>query len=129
MLRVAPALLALVVLGAHFYRAGEWLALALVTGLLALAAIRRRWVRWLIQAALALGAIEWVRTLTELVAVRQSLGMPWIRLSAILGGVAIATLLSALVFRSRRVRAYYDASSAHAPAAAPDAAPDARATR
>jgi hypothetical protein len=64
-----------------------------------------------IQAALALGAVEWVRTLLDLVAARQAMGAPSTRLALILGGVALATLACALVFRTRRVRRHYDAGA------------------
>ncbi len=108
--RLVPAMVAMLVLGAHFYRASEWIPLAVVVALIALAPLRRRWIPWLWQAALVLGTVEWLRTLAELVAVRRSLGAPWMRLAAILGAVALATLACALLFRLRSVRAYYDAA-------------------
>jgi len=102
-----PVLLALVVLGAHFFRAGDIAALSLVVLLIALMPLRRRWVSWLLQAALALGTLEWLRTLAALIAVRESTGGPYLRLAVILGGIAAATAMCTLCLRSRRVRDHF----------------------
>ena len=45
-----------------------------------------------------LGAIEWVYTLMQFVIERQEAGQPWVRLSIILGAVAILTVSSASAF-------------------------------
>jgi hypothetical protein len=39
---------------------------------------------------------------------RQAEGLPWLRLAAILGLVALCTLLSALVFRTQGLKARYN---------------------
>lgn len=98
-----PALSALV-LAAHFYRAGN-LALAVVAlALIALLVVPRRWAARAMQMGLLLGAAEWVLTLVHLVGIRQAAGQPFMRLTAILGAVALVTALSALVFRTRPLR-------------------------
>lgn len=106
-LRLVPVALALVVLGAHFLRAGDWLPLAVVAALLVLLFVPRRWSARALQAGLVLGALEWIRTLADLVAVRQALHQPFLRMAAILGGVALLTAASALVFRARGVRTHF----------------------
>jgi hypothetical protein len=58
----------------------------------------------LIQVALLLGSIEWIRTLVIFVQQRIDFGQPWTRLAIILGSVALFTALSALVFRSQTLR-------------------------
>ena len=50
------------------------------------------------QVVLALGGIEWVRTLLVFVADRRELGQPWTRLAVILGAVALFTIGSGLLF-------------------------------
>jgi hypothetical protein len=107
-LQLAPVVLSLILLGAHFMRAGNLLMVVLVLVLLPLLGVRRRWVARLVQAALVLGAAEWIRTLIRLVAWRSEAGQPVSRLVAILGSVALLTALSALVFRSGRLRRWYD---------------------
>lgn len=106
-LQLAPVVLSLLLLGAHFVRAGNWILVVVVLVLVALLRVRRRWASWVVQVGLLLGAAEWVRTLLHLVAWRSQAGEPMARLVAILGGVALLTALSALVFRSGRLRGWY----------------------
>lgn len=104
---LAAPLLALWLLAAHLFRAGLW-PLALASALLPLLlALPRAWCARLVQAVLLVGALEWLRTLSALAAMRISGGQPWLRMAAILGTVAVLTGLAALVFRSRRLRTRY----------------------
>ena len=103
---LAPAI-ALLVLAAHFWRAQWWPLAAICVVLVGLLALRRPWVARLVQTALMLGTIEWLRTLAALAATRMSLGQPYTRMSLILGAVALATLASALVFRTGALRERY----------------------
>ncbi len=100
----APAL-ALALLGAHFFRDGAWPFTLLCIALIGLLAFRRRWVPWVLQAALAAGALEWAWTAFVLVQERIALGRPWTRLALILGIVALFTAASA--FAVGRLRAWY----------------------
>lgn len=103
---LGPAL-AFAVLAAHFYRAGAWIAVAVVVALLPLHFVRAPWAARTLQASLALGAIEWIRTAAQLVALRESMGQPWTRLAFILGAVALATALCALVYETRALRSRF----------------------
>jgi hypothetical protein len=114
-LQLLPVVLSLLVLGAHFLRAGNVILVAAALALAGLLAVRRPWAARTIQAALVLGAVEWVRTLAGLVASRSRAGQPVARLSLILGCVAAVTGLSALVFRSARLRSWYRIDSAPRP--------------
>lgn len=97
--------LCLAVLGAHFYRSGSVVLVAVCVLLLVLMlALRRAWVMRLLQLGLLLGATEWLWTTFVLVQQRLALGQPWQRLTLILLGVALATALSALVFRHPRLQ-------------------------
>ena len=97
--------LSLAILGAHFYRSGSLVLVALCVLLLALMlALRRIWVVRLLQVGLLLGAAEWLWTTFFLVQQRLALGQPWQRLTLILLAVASVTALSALVFRHPRVQ-------------------------
>ncbi len=106
-LKLFAPVLALAVLAAHFYRAGLWLAVGAVVGLAALVFVRRPWAARALQVALVAGAVEWIRSAAELVALRESMGQPWTRLAIILGAVALFTALSALVFQVRSLRVRY----------------------
>lgn len=98
-----PAL-ALLFLGAHFYRAGDWPLAALSLALLPLLAVPRAWAVRTLQVALVVGALEWLRTLAGFAALRMASGQPYLRLAAILVAVASFTVLSAWVLRRRAVR-------------------------
>jgi hypothetical protein len=94
-------------LSAHFVRAGQ---IALAAGSLILLIplmFRKTWVPWIIQLALLLGAVEWIRTLVSVAQVRMEFGMPWTRLAIILGAVALFTACSSLVFRNKTLRKRY----------------------
>lgn len=104
LLRLLGPAVALLLLAAHFARAQWWLPAGISVALVGLLAIRRRWAARAVQAALVLGAIEWLRTLAALAATRMAIGQPYARLVVILGVVAGLTLASALVFRSRALR-------------------------
>jgi hypothetical protein len=95
------------VLGAHFLRGGDISLVAVSLGLLVLLAVRRRWAARVLQVALLLGALEWIRTLLALAGGRMQAGQPVLRLAIILGVVAAVTGLSALLFQTRRLRRVY----------------------
>jgi len=61
------------------------------------------------QLGLLLGALEWIRTLLAISAMRQMAGMPVGRMMAILGGVALFTGASSLVFLLPALRRRYSA--------------------
>ncbi|MBI2213290.1 MAG: hypothetical protein HYU52_06555 [Acidobacteria bacterium] len=106
-LRLVPAILSTLVLGAHFFRGGNLVVVAAVLVLLILLIVRRPWVAYAYQLLLLLGAIEWLRTLVEIMRRRQAMGEPWTRMAIILGAVAVITAASALVFRMRPLRERY----------------------
>jgi hypothetical protein len=106
-LLLAPAGLSLLILGAHFLRAVHPVLMVAALALLALLFVRRRWAARSVQAALLLGALEWVRTTLVLTGERASMGRPFGRMVVILGAVAAGCALSALLFRAARVRHWF----------------------
>lgn len=106
-LRLLPVVLVLGILGAHFYRGALWIPFGVTVALLPILFVRAPWAARLLQFALLAGAVEWLRTAAVLIALRMSMGMPWTRLAIILGVVALATALAALVFQWRPVRTHY----------------------
>lgn len=105
--RLLPVVLSLMLLGAHFFRAGSPELTAGVAAVLALLLVRRPWAVRVVQVVLVLGAIEWLMTLGQLVFERAYSGQPVVRLVLILAGVAMMTALSTLVFQAERVRLAY----------------------
>ena len=94
-----PVVVSLAMLGAHFLRYGNSVGVIGAVVLIALLFVRRAWVARLMQVALVVGALEWVRTLYELVQLRIALGEPFARMLVILGVVAAVTFCSALLFQ------------------------------
>ena len=97
--RLLPVLLSAILLAAHFLRVGIYPLIAVSLAFPLVLLFRRRWAPRLVQAALVLGALEWVRALLMYVMIRQDSGKPWMRLAIILGSVAVFTAASGLVFR------------------------------
>ena len=117
-LLLVPVVVSLLVLGAHFLRAGSVALMLACLGLLALLAVRRPWARRALQAALGLGAVEWLRTLVADVNARELAGEDWRRLAAILGAVAALAVVAVLALEAAPLRARF------APPPAPGTAPD-----
>ena len=107
-LYLLPPLLSLLVLGAHFLRAGNLLLLGAALVLMAILLVRRPWAARAAQVALLFGTAEWARTLVVLAGARARAGEPFARLVTILSGVALATGLSTLVLRTGRVRRWFE---------------------
>lgn len=103
-LQLLPVVLSLLVLAAHFLRAGNFLMVVLILALLGLLAVPRAWAARTVQVALLLGVVEWIWTLSRLAGARARAGEPALRMTIILGMVALLTGLSALLFRSARLR-------------------------
>jgi hypothetical protein len=105
MLRRVPALVALLVLGAHAVRAGVPLPLALGATLasIALLFVDRPLAGTLVAAVLWGGVATWARVAFVRASERLAEGRPWIRMVVILGAVALFTAWAAtLVRRPRR---------------------------
>ena len=72
-LQLLPVVFSLIVLGAHFQRAGNAALVGLVCIALLLLGVRRPLAARVIQAVLVLGSMEWLRTLASLAAWRTCL--------------------------------------------------------
>ncbi len=95
--RVALPVLALLLLAAHFYRTGVYPLVVAAIALAGLALVPRRWAGSALGLVLVCGALEWLRTAWVLATLRDSMGLPFGRLLAILGTVAAFTLVAAYV--------------------------------
>lgn len=106
-IRLIPVILSFLLLAAHFYRAGYPSLTVVCIGILFLLFFRKPLIPRLFQGLLILASLEWLRALYFLAAMRIAWDQPWTRLAVILGAVALFTLLSGLVFKNARLRAYY----------------------
>lgn len=100
-LRRLPALLALLMLGAHFLRFGQLPLVALCLALLMPLFVPRPWAQAVARWALLLGALVWLWTLVDDVRMRLAFGEPWLRLALILSGVALFSGWSSWLLRTR----------------------------
>jgi len=114
MWRLIAPILAFLLLGASFLRAGETMLVAACGVLLVLLFVPRAWAARTAQLALALAAMRWLWLTWMLAGARAATGVPYARMVAILGTVALLTLLAALVFRSARLRRFYGLARAAA---------------
>jgi len=106
-LRLIPVILSILLLCAHFLKAGLIVLVVIVFASLFLLFIRQPWIVRVIQVELVVGGIEWVRSLFEYVDMRQAMDRPWTLLAIILGSVALFTFCSSLVFRSKSLKRRY----------------------
>ena len=106
-LRISFFVLAALLLGAHFLRAGNLAMVAFCLAAPLLFLYRRR--RSLIALQiLAYGAgATWIAVAMQMVRLRQQLGQPWTVAALILGAVALLTLLAGLLLNSRAIRERY----------------------
>lgn len=107
-LALLPAVLSLLVLAAHFLRAGSMGLVVLFVAATVLPFVKRRWAMWTVQVLLFLGGLEWVGTTVALAAGRRIAGEPWARMGLILGAVALVTFASILAFRIPAVKRRYE---------------------
>lgn len=107
MWRLCMPVLALMLLGASFLRAGNEAMVLACLGLLAVLLVPRPWAARVVQAALALGVLRWTWVGWMIGSARAAMGVPYARMALILGSVALFTLLAAFVFRHPRLRRYY----------------------
>jgi hypothetical protein len=106
--RLLPVFISFILLSAHllFHTGQRAIAIIPLFFLIPLV-FKKTWVPWLVQLALVLGTIEWLRTLITEVMQKTAYGDSWIRYSIIIGSVALFTLLSCLVFRTDGLRKRY----------------------
>lgn len=93
-----PVLASALLLGAHFLRAGQTGPMLVCLSFPLLLLSRRRCVLYLFRIALPGAALIWTRVMMTLTAQRLAAGEPWLRMAAILGGVALFTAAASLVF-------------------------------
>lgn len=117
---VQAALICIValLLSAHFMRWGEIGPALTCIASLSLLFIRKRWVPTVLTIGLIGGGLLWIRSAIDLVQMRLSVDAPWLRLALILGAVAAATLLATLIFRTKTMRARFQAGGSTAASSA-----------
>lgn len=98
--RIVAYAFTIILLAAHFSRAGMDALSALVILLPFLLFIKRPWVIQLLQTVAFLGVVAWLYSAYQYVQIRIANGDDWLRLLIILGAVALYTLWSGVFLRS-----------------------------
>lgn len=101
-------ILALMLLGAHSLRVGDYGQTAAWLLLVGLVFTRQAWVRLVWVMALMWGGFIWADATVEFINFRQALGAPWLRLALIMGGVILFDALALSVLVGRTAKNYFD---------------------
>ena len=103
-----PAILALLLAGAHALRGGDYGLAAAFAVLACLASTHRAWVRPVGMAALVWAGVLWAGATVDLIRFRLAFGLPWERLAMIMGAVLVMNFLALWSLCTERARAYFD---------------------
>jgi hypothetical protein len=106
-LRVSLYVIAALLLGAHFFRSGNLLMVALCLAAPLLFLYRVRWSLIGLQVLAYAAAAVWIGVALQLMHVRQQSGQAWAAAAAILGAVALFTLVAGLLLNSPAIRDRY----------------------
>ena len=106
-MRIVLFAVAALLLGAHFFRAGNLPVAALCLASLLLFLHRRRWSLIALQIMAYCGTGIWIATAVRLAQARELSGRPWTVAAVILGAVALFTLLTGLLLNARAIRERY----------------------
>lgn len=107
LLSFVPVVLSLLLIGAHFLRFGHMPAVFATLLMIGLLFVRRPWAARVVQVALVLATVEWLRTLMQLTVERMHAGQPYIRMAVIIGAVTAVAALSAWLFQTRPLGGVY----------------------
>jgi len=108
-LRIVLCVIAALLLGAHFYRAGNFALVGLCVAAPFLFFLRKRGSLLALQLLAYAATATWLMAALRLVEMRQQMGRPWTVAALILGAVALFTLVSGLLLNSRTIKERYPA--------------------
>lgn len=91
-----------VLIAAHFLRAGSYPLVLIGLAFPFLLLFRKPWLNRIVQILLSLATAVWLYTLLLSAAQRLAAGEPWIRMTVILGAVALLNVVSALAVNPRK---------------------------
>ncbi|EGB13589.1 iron-sulfur binding protein [Pseudodesulfovibrio mercurii] len=106
--RLIPPMAALLLLGAHGLRQGDFGLAASLAVLAGLLAARRAWARPVAAAALLWGGFVWAQATVDFIGFRLVLGEPWERLAWIMGGVILLDGVGLLALLGRGLDGWFD---------------------
>ena len=105
--QLIPVIISILMIGAHFYKGRNLIFVIVCLIILFILFVRHPLSARIVQLALILAAIEWIRTTFGYAFARAEIGLPWIRLAIILGFVSCFTFGSAFVFFTKNLKERY----------------------
>jgi ferredoxin len=99
-MRYIPLVLSCLLLAGHHFRGGEPGLIGLWLTVPCALFLKRRWADKAVQLVMFAGAFEWALTVNTIVGVRQMVGLPYLRLTLILGGISLLTAASGLLLET-----------------------------
>lgn len=97
----------IILLAAHFSRAGNDILAGIVLLIPLLFLIKHKWVILTLEVIAYLSAVVWLYGAYEYIQVRVANGSDWYRLLAIMGGVALYTAWTGFFLRSETIKKTY----------------------
>jgi len=107
--RIITYSLMILLLAAHFSRAGNPLLMVAVLGFPFLFFVRKAWILQVLQVVAYAAAIVWVFSAYEYIVIRISEGRDWLRLMIILFTVAIYSAWTGYFVNSKKMQALFRA--------------------
>jgi len=105
--RISLFVVAALLLGAHFLRAGNLVIVALCLAAPLFFLARKRWSLIVLQLLAYAASANWILVAVRLVQLRQQMREPWTAAAIILGSVALFTLLTGLLLNTRAIKQHY----------------------
>ncbi len=106
-LKLIPAIISFLLLGAHFMRFGIMPVYIFFFLFPFILFVKKAWVVRVVQFLLLLGVIEWIRALFVYLQIRQMFGQDSSKLVIIMCSVALFTLFAALLFQTPSLKKLY----------------------
>jgi len=106
-LRIGLYVIAASLMGAHFFRMGNFVVLGLCLATPLLFFYKSRWSLFLLQLAAYCATASWLGTAVQLVQFRQQIDRPWTAAAIILSSVALFTLMTGVLLNARSMRERY----------------------
>ncbi len=108
-MRYIPIILSSLIFAAHFLRDGD-LAITVIIALMPLLLLlRKAWVPVVLQVLAYAATITWLYTAYDIMQTRIAMGMPYVRMLAILIAVALFSAWSGWLLNTRRVKERFGA--------------------
>ncbi len=106
-IQILAIILSILLIAAHFYRAGNQILTYILISTPLILLFRNRISVRIIQILLFFATIEWWRVIYNVAHIRKMYNLPWIRFSIIMSSVALFTFATIFIFYSKTLKKIY----------------------